>query len=538
VGLGGRPPRPAVLAPAVLGLALLISSCTTPPRERQAGPLVGPTASPTGEAGTTVRLSTLKPDSLDPAQIDAPQELLLAAQLFDGLVAYDPTTLELVPAVARGWKVEEGGERIVFTLRKGVRFHDGTPLTAGHLVASWSRLADPLTSAPFSFLLERVKGYDKFQRKPVTQLEGLSAPDDRTFEVRLTTPWPDFVALTGHPALSPVPVGAASTGLDDAPAGTGPYVLASPLAPGAPVILQRFPRYYGPPAVTERLEFEVVEELEAAWPDFLAGELDQATIPASALTDAESLFGTDGIAPLARLLYCGFNQADERFRDRRLRLAASLAIDREALASRVYGDLAVPAAGFVPPPVPGARADACGDRCAVDVERAASLVQEVPRSSRSFALDYTRSPVGDSLARLLESQLEEAGFEVDPRPHGEAEYTQLLATDRQEFFCLVWSADYPRQQALLEPLFLSGSQDNHAGVDDPALTDLLKRARAQRAPKERRRLYVRAEDLALADMQLVPLVWFRSHLAVQPYVEGFAVDALGLFDASALRIAP
>jgi oligopeptide transport system substrate-binding protein len=484
-----------------------------------------------------VRLSTIKPDSLDPSRIDAPHEVLLAAQVFDGLVAYDPSTLDVVPAVARGWRVEEGGERIVFTLRKGVRFHDGTPLTAADFVASWSRLADPLTSAPFSFLLERVEGYGRFQRKPASQLEGLSAPNDRTFEVRLTTPWPDFVALTGHPALSPVPGGPGRTGFGDAPPGTGPYVLASPLASGAPFILQRFARYYGPPPATGRLEFEVVEEVEDAWPDFLAGELDEATIPAPALTDAESRFGTEGIVPLARLLYCGFDQAEERFRDRRLRLAASLAVDRPALASRVYGGLAVPATGFVPPTVPGAQGDACGDGCVADPDRAAGLVEDLPREARSFALDYTRSPVGDGLARILESQLEQAGFDVDPRPHGEAEYTQLLTAGRQEFFCLVWTADYPRQQALLEPLLLSGSEDNHAGVDDATLTDLLKRARAQRAPKERRRLYSRIEDIALAEMKLVPVVWFRSHLAVQPYVEGFTVDALGLFDASTLRIA-
>jgi oligopeptide transport system substrate-binding protein len=501
-------------------------------------PLPGPTGSPTGEPATSLRLSTLEADSLDPQEIDAPQELLLVSQLFDGLVAYDPVTLAMEPAVAARWEVEGGGERFVFKLRKGIRYHDGTPVTARDFVFAWSRLADPLASAPFSFLLERVAGYQDYQRQPVNQLDGLAAPDDRTLEVRLGSPWPDFVSLLGHPALSPVPASASQSTFAALPVGNGPYRMVSALSAGAPVVLEGFRDYYRGLPEVERLEFEVVQEAEESWPDFLAGDLDQATIPASALPEAQGRFGTAGIAPLARLLYCGFNQADQRLQDGNLRLAVSLALNREVVASRIYGGLADPAAGLVPPPLPGARPDACGGRCRQNLEEAGRLVGEVPRSSRTFALDYTRSSVGNALARTLAAQLEQAGLRVKPRAHSEAEYAELLRTGRQQFFCLVWTADYPRQQAVLEPLLDGASPDNHAGFDDRKLNDLLGKARTERSPAKRRDLYARVEDLALDRMHLVPLVWFKSHLAVQPYVEGFAVDPLGLFDASTLRIVP
>jgi oligopeptide transport system substrate-binding protein len=497
---------------------------------------VGPTTSPTGIAPTVLRLSTVEPDSLDPIAIDAPHELLLADQVFDGLVEYEPQTLQTLPALAREWEVKQGGAVIVFHLRKGVRFQDGTPVTANDFVFAWSRLADPLESAPFAFLLERVDGYAEFQRQPVSQIDGLDAPDERTLVVRLRSPWPDFVSLTGHPALSPVPSAADPSTFGTSPVGTGPYRLRTGLSTGTPVILERFPRFYGRAPATDVLQFEVAPEPDDAWPDFLAGELDQATIPASALADAQSRFGSGGIVPLARVLYCGFNRQDDRFRDERLGLAASLALDRDALASGVYAGLAIPASGFVPPSIPGAPVDACGDRCRQDVDEARKLVSGLPRDSKTFALDYTSSTVGDALARNIASQLGEAGFRVTPRPHDEGEYIEMLLEDRQEFFCLVWTADYPRQQALLEPLFLPGSADNHAGVDDTGLTELLVKAREERSPTKRQRRYGEAEVRALGRMHLVPVVWFRSHLAVQPYVEGFAVDPLGMFDASALRI--
>jgi ABC-type oligopeptide transport system substrate-binding subunit len=538
VGLGARRPRPFALATALLALAS--AACTAPPPEQRAEgsvPVPGPTGSPTGEPVTSLRLSTLEPDSLDPQAIDAPQELLLVSQLFDGLVAYDPETLKLTPAVASRWRFEQGGKVFVFKLRKGIRYHDGSPVAAPDFVFAWSRLADPIASAPFSFLLERVAGYEAYQQRPVSQLEGVSALDDRTLEVRLSSPWPDFVSLLGHPALSPVPPSASQSTFAAQPVGNGPFRMASPLAAGAPVLLERFERYYmGRPAV-DRLEFEVVEEAEDSWPDFLAGELDQATIPASALTVAQSQFGTAGVAPLARVLYCAFNQSSERLRDGNLRLAASLALDRQQVAARVYGGLVTPATGLVPPPLPGAAANACGARCRQNLEEARRLVREVPRSSRTFALDYTRSSVGDALARTLATQLEQAGLRVQPRPHTEPEYAKLLRTGRQQFFCLVWTADYPRQQAVLETLLGGGSPDNHAGFDDKKINDLLGKARTERAPAKRQGLYRRVEDVALERMHLVPVVWFRSHLAVQRYVEGLAVDPLGLFDASTLRIA-
>ena len=519
---------------------MLAASCTTPPPEQEgrAAPLPGPTANATGGEAVTLRLSTLEPDSLDPLQIDAPHELLLASQVFDGLVAYDPQTLKAVPAVARSWRVEEGGRTLVFKLRRGVRYQDGTSLTASDFVFAWSRLADPLASAPFSFLLEKVAGYRDYQRRPVSQLDGLSAPDDRTFEVHLSTPWPDFVSVLGHPALSPVPSAAAQSSFGTQPVGNGPYRLVSPVGASGPMIMERFDDYYGRPPDVARLEFEVVEEAEDAWPDFLAGDLDEASIPASALSDAESRYGPAGIVPLARLLYCGFNQQDERFQSRDLRVAVSLAVDRQAVAARVYGGLALPATGLVPPRVPGSQADACGAACRRDPEEAARMIEKLPRRSRTFSLDYTRSEVGDALAGTLATQLEQTGFHVKPRAHPETEYAALLRTDREEFFCLVWTADYPRQQAILEPLLKAGSADNLAGIDDRELNEVLAKARAERSPSRRSGLYRRAEDLALESMRLIPLVWFRSHLAVQPYVEGFSVDALGLFDASTLRVLP
>jgi oligopeptide transport system substrate-binding protein len=539
VGVGATGPLPPrrPLA-AILGLLAFASACTMPPSPGDDDPPVaGP--SPVVTPALTLRLAIGAPASLDPRDLDTPDALLLASQLFDGLIEYEPGTAELSPAAAESWEVLDGGQRIVFRLREGMTFHDGTPLTADAFVTAWNRLADPVAAKPFAFLLESVEGFQKYQDDlATTRLSGISAPSPLTLEVTLTRPWPDFVALLGHPALSPVPTPAPPETFATQPIGNGPYRILGPLTPGSPIRLEAFGGYYGAPPAVSSVEYRTFDAPEDAWPEFLSGELDLAEIPADVLSDATSRFGPQGVIPVARLLYCAFNEQDTRFEDPRLRTAVSLGVDRQALVDSVFARLPQAATSIVPPTIPGHAADACGDRCEHDAERARALTQGMPKRSRSFALDYAASPAGDRLAAAMVAQLAEVGLRVIPRPHVASEYENVLEEGTHEMFCLVWVADYPRQQAFLEPLLASGSVDNRAGVEDAELDAILEEARVTLDATARQRLYAEAESRALASMHVIPLIWFRAHLAVQPHVGGFFLDPLGRYDAARLTLTP
>jgi peptide/nickel transport system substrate-binding protein/oligopeptide transport system substrate-binding protein len=477
--------------------------------------------------------------SLDPRDLESPESLLVSAQVFDGLVAYDPGTSTVRPAVAERWEILDEATRFVFHLRPGVTFHDGSQVSADSFVASWTRLADPRRSAPFAFLLESVEGFEEFHTtRKARVFSGLSAPDARTFEVRLTRSWPDFVALLGHPTLSPVPETANEPSFPALPIGNGPFRLSGAVEPGEPILLSRFNGYYGTRARVDSVEFRVHPTSEDAWPDFLAGELDVSEVPASALVDAQAEFGSRGIVTLGRVLYCGFNQAVKRLRNVQLRTAVSLAIDREALTRGVYGDVADPATGIVPPTIPGYQDQACAEACSTDLDRAVAMVEGLPIGARTFDLDFRDSPIGARLAVTLAERLGLAGFRVTPNAHEQDEFVRLFQRREHEFYCLVWVADFPRAQAFLEPLLLSTSPDNRTGFRDVRLDRLLNRARAADDPATAEDLYRRAERRALEFMPLVPLAWFRSRIAVKPYVQGFAVDPSGTFDAASLSIQP
>jgi oligopeptide transport system substrate-binding protein len=514
-------------------VALLAAGCTTPPGPDESGPVVGPSVEATPP--TSLRLATSLPTSLDPRELNSADGLQLAAQLFDGLVGYDPTTYEAIPAAAERWELEERGSRFVFHLRPGMTFHDGSPVRAQDFVFAWNRLADPLAAAPYAFLLEPIEGFDRYQQQVrVTRLSGVVARDDRTLEVTLVRPWRDFPSLLGHPALSPVPPAAGGGSFASQPVGNGPYRMAGPISPGSPLFLQSFDGYVGTPPLVPTLEYRTFEVSSEAWPEFLAGELDVAPIPPALLAEAESSYGDHGITELARLLYCGFDQDDPRFREPALRRAVSLAIGRDVVAADVYGGAAIPATGIVPPSLPGYRPDACAGRCLRDLEAARAQAARVPRASRSFSLDYPVSPLADQLVRTLVAHLGEAGLTVTPRARNPIRFQDVLEDGGHDLFCLVWTADYPRAQALLEPLVESGSADNHANVSDRDVDVLLERGRVEANAAIRTEIYAETERLVLERMHVIPVVWFRSQLAVRPGVEGFVVDPLGRYDAATL----
>src|SRR5688572_11057755 len=98
--------------------------------------------SPTGAASGTARIAISPPTVLDPADSGDAQSSALIAQFFETLTAIDES-LQLRPALAESWRVEEGGQRIVFHLRPDLRFSDGSTLRAEDVVRSWLRVIDP-----------------------------------------------------------------------------------------------------------------------------------------------------------------------------------------------------------------------------------------------------------------------------------------------------------------------------------------------------------------------------------------------------------
>jgi ABC-type transport system substrate-binding protein len=517
----------AVLAFAALDLV----SCTaskTPNVESAATP-------------TELRIGVRQPSTLDPALRANPSDLLVARQIYEPLVGFDPQTGALLPRLATSWQVLNGGTAFRFHLRPDARFQDGVTVTASDVAFELNRLARKDTNSSLAHLLKPVVGYDQVHGTgEATELAGVKVEDPRTLVITITQPWYEFPYVLADPSTAPIP--AAKFQSDSAaflrhPTGSGPYALASGSALPGDLVLERSKHYWGPLPAVATVRFVSGGSPSAALGDLRAGRIDIGDVAPDAMSQALRDFGSRGFTPLAAEISLGFNLTDPALKDPRLRRAVSMAVDRQAIGKKVYGDVLVPADGLIPRGLPGHTELACADSCVHDPAGAKALVQQVSGTARpEIGYDYPRSGTNDAVAQELKSELDAAGITLVPRPHAPIDFLSMLNANSQQMFLLIWVADYPLADWFLAPLFSANSPDNHSGYNDPAVQSLIDAERSNGDTVPRLGLEKQIEQKVLADLPVTPVGFFRNHYAAATRVQGFYVDVLGGFDVARLRL--
>ena len=247
----------------------------------------------TYEGADTLRINLAsEPDRLDPALLYTVDGACLAVNSFAGLYTHaaDGT---LQPELATGYTVSDDGLTYTFTLREGLTWSDGEPLTAEDFVYSWQRAADPANGAVYSYLYSVIAGYGTDAGLAVSASE-----DGLSFTVELAAPCPYMLDLAAFPAFYPVPqhcVEAAEGYLNEdgslldpgawaTEAGfvtSGAYTLESWTHDESMVYVKN-PNYWNAQSVTmERLEFMLSADDATIYAAYRAGDLDFIdTIPA------------------------------------------------------------------------------------------------------------------------------------------------------------------------------------------------------------------------------------------------------------------
>lgn len=496
---------------------------------------------PSGPAGE-IRIGIRQPSTLDPALRANPSDLLVAEQIFEPLVGFDPKTSALVPRLASRWDTEDGGSRFVFHLRPDATFQNGVTVTAGDVAFSLDRLALKSTASPLAYLLSPVEGFDAVNVSgTATTLAGVSVIDDHTLQITLSAPWMDFPYVLTDPATAPFPEAAYQadpSGFMQHPIGSGPYELEASSSLKSPV-LQRYPGYWGPKPPVSVVDFVVNPPPAEVVSGLTDGTLDIGEVPPPNAASAEQDFGSSGFTPLAAGIYLGFNLADSSLGTLPLREAISEAVNRPAIAAEVTQDVLDPADGIVPAGVEGQVPLACGATCTYAPAQAKALVQQAfPQGVPPIALDYPAGEPNQEVAATIATDLAAVGVTATLTPQAPAEYLATLDANTQQMFLLVWVADYPLADWFLTPLFGSGSLDNHTGYQDSSVQAMLAQARTTTTATDRLALYAGVEHSVLADMAMSPIAFFRNHYAAASRVKGFYVDALGGFQVAALRLGP
>lgn len=493
------------------------------------------------------------PRSIDPRFVADEEGSVVVDALFDSLVALD-ADLEVVPAAASSWEIDDEAREFVFTLREGETFHDGSPVTAADFARSFDRIADGQTNplSPLSYYLEPISGFAEAQSSGAS-LRGVEAIDERTLRITLDEPFPEFLQVLAKPELAPLPPAADEDpgGFADSPVGNGPFAMAEPWQRNQFIRVERSETYAGESARLDEVVFRIYANdpaQEIQYAEFAGGQLQFAEVPASKRDEAVEQFGlsTDGYTGpgvldglSGTLYYYGFNVERPPFDDPAIRRAVSLSVDRERIAEEITRGTRVPATSIVPPSIPGGRSGAC-DHCRYDPEEARAIVDaaretegEEPREFEPVTILHDRGTTHGAIAdRIAEDLRTATGLEVEVRAVPLSELLRTARAGEVQIFRLGWQADRPSPGSYLLPLFSSDriGTENLTRYSVEEVEAMLDVARSARDERERNARYREAEERILEDVAIAPILFYRHNKVVAPGVRGFTYTPLGTVD--------
>ena len=381
----------ALVAGVLAGVALVATGTT-------GGSVRGAPAAAAAPARDLVVGSAVAPPSLDPtSNASAAIDEVFDYNVYQHLVQLDPKG-DVVPVLATSYAISPDGLRYSFTIRPGVRFSNGDPMTASDVVFSLRRAASPRSDYPYADLL--------------AAMASVSSPNPRTVVVRLSRPDNQFLyslaAYSNGIVLDPRAVGKISTD----PVGTGPYVYESEI-PGYDVVLRANTRYWaGRPALSQ-VTFRYFSSPEAEVGALKSGALDVIdNLPDPA--DVSQFVGDKSFAvidgPTAGKIQVTINNSSGPLRKLKVRQAIAYATDKKAILEAaadgfgtVIGSDDVPGEPWYLPSI--------DKTYAYNVGKAKRLLAEAGYP-KGFAVTLTLPPYGYALTAgpLVQAELAAVGI--------------------------------------------------------------------------------------------------------------------------------
>lgn len=311
----------------------------------------------------------------------------LSENVCDTLVTLDPTTQEVMPLLVTELpQVSDDGLTYSFTLKEGVKFHDGSTLTANDVKYTFERLFK-LKSQTDSFTF--IEGAQDIIDDKATELTGLTVTDDTHFTIKLTQVYSSFVRMLCQFYASIYPAAACEAAGDDWGngtnfIGTGPFKIESN-DDTTECVLVAFDDYHeGRPAL-DRVEITYIDDAGTRVMNFQNGDIDLCFMDTSLLEQyKDNADVADYIVYYtpAATQFLNINHNEPQFQDPRVREALSLAINRQEICDTILSGAALPCTGFIPPSESGS--DPNGTVLEYNVDRAKELLAEAGNPTLSF----------------------------------------------------------------------------------------------------------------------------------------------------------
>ena len=468
------------------------------------------------------------PETIDPAlnsSVDSGNMILTA---FEGLLTYNEDE-QLQAGCADLPEISEDGLTWTFKLKEGLKWSDGTDLTANDFVYSWRRVCDPNTAAPYAeTVLGMVKGYDE-AIEGNTEALGVTATDDQTLVVELAKPCTYFSDLAAFATLSPVQEATIEANGDAWATTPETYVSNGPFhvtewVPDSHITMSKNEYYWNADAIKlDSIKFVLMEDSNAAYSAYQSGEV--LLIKNVPTEEIPSLEGNDDfyVDPIIGTYYLSLNTQKDIFKDAKVRKALSLAIDRDYVANTIMQGTYSPAYNFMGPGWADADGsdfitNANGGKTYISEDYEANLAEAkkllaeagYPDGEGFPQFTYSTNEAGyhKPVAEYLQQAWAELGLDCQVEIVEWSSFTPMRRNGEYEAARNGWVGDYPDVSNQLELLYsTNGNNDgkfNNADFD--AAIDL---SRTTTDPAERSAALHKAEDILFEEAGCIPLAYYN-----------------------------
>ncbi|NIL39930.1 ABC transporter substrate-binding protein [Salinispora arenicola] len=507
------------------------------------------------QSGGELRVYASEPAFLLPSNGNDEPSIYVIRQLYRGLVKYNAETGEAENDLAES--ITSDDKKLwTIKLKDGYTFDNGEPVDAESFIRSWNYAAYGPNAQNNGYFMKRIAGIKdvtaedpdgdgpKTAPEPKAKtLSGLKKVDDLTFTVELSSPFTGFPTTIGYSGFFPM----AQACVDDAdacnetPIGNGPYKIEGAWERGVQINLTRSDSWKGEPGKPDKINYRIFADVGSGYSAFQAGELDvMYTLPPERFKDAKASYGDRLFEqPGDSFNYVGMPLYNENFKDKRVRQAFSLAIDRQSIVDAVFDGRYSPATGFIAPTFQGAREGVC-TYCKKDVEKAKALLAEAGGWKGGKLVLWANAGAGhDAWLQAVGDQIK-AALGIDYELKVNLQFPEYLETaDNRKFtgpFRLGWGPDYPFLETYLTPVYGTGSDSNNSTFSNPEFDSLMKQGDSAATIDEAITFYQKGEDILAEELPVIPMFWRKEAALYSENVDNFVWNQVSGADYGATSL--